>query len=330
MNPILTFLNPLKSDIMSTRDALFSELKNVNPETERFARSVLEQKEKKERLPSLGEIFPWFLCDLLQLDKNSLQRSNVGWLGFYIYTIYIDNLLDDNYSPRPDEILSSSILQGLALRNLSSVVINTPYENNFYEYLYSAVNSEYKEVEIKSKINNLAAKEEVSIGKNRILLAYASSLAAINISRSDEILEITNSILVSLQYLDDIADFEDDFITENYSYLLSWMLQSNPSFLKNLENSPSLIRAQVLRELLTSNALAIVLSKIANNLNLTVGIINKSTTISYKSEALKFVEELISNIGEFNEYLNQIDDSFIDEQILDKVEHHIKIIAQSS
>ena len=139
---------------------------------------------------------------------------------------------------------------------------------------------------------------------------------------------------MSLQYLDDVTDFEEDFRTNNFTVLLSDAFKANTKF--NLELKVGSNR-KLLEELFVTGALKRVIEKIEILLNQSILLINKQGLNNHsKKISVDFFVSLQLCISSFNQFLKTNYKDFrelpIDKQngILDKTQKYISIIAQST
>lgn len=336
LNPVNIFYANYKSQILGVRNSLFSELELVSKDFSEEARKILDQKIlSNNNLPLLGELFPWIIRDLIKSEHSSTHKISVGWLAIYLYTLFLDEYVDNPNIISSKKFITGSLLAKSGLLKISRITNNTPFENYVDDALsYSALNQSL-DVTLRNKVTkSIDAKENYSKGKNYILLACAGALAAENSKYSNFITEFTESLLLSLQYLDDITDYKEDFYSGNLTVLLNEAFKENQIF---LEKSKNVSNDALLSELISTGALQRTLEKILHLLNKSMKIIDENhLTDNSDNSAIRLFFALKINISTFIEFLktNCIKFKNLPEEskkyILDESRRKIGIIAQST
>jgi hypothetical protein len=333
INPTIHFYKSYEKNIFDTREALFNDLSRISCEFGNEARLILEAKLKSNNnIPLLGELFPWIIKDLINGDSKMTHSISVGWLAIYLYTLFLDEYLDNPKQLQPEKFLTGSLLASTGLLRISRFTNNTPYEKYIEDALSFSAKNQRLDLLFQSEKVDLNFKESYSEGKNYVILACAGALAAKNSKHSDFIIQFTEKLLLSLQYLDDICDYQKDFIEKNYTVLLSDTFQNRPDFTTTLKTYSN---RELLSELIKTGSLRRVLNKLITLLNQSIILINNQSKIDKKASvelfyALKFNCLALSNYLEENQDQFALLPNKSQVVILDKVEKYITIIAQSS
>ncbi|MCG8092943.1 MAG: hypothetical protein JAZ17_04815 [Candidatus Thiodiazotropha endolucinida] len=247
-NPSKIFYERIKPNVDRTRAFVVADVTNMSAFLLDGAQSLVNKRLKKNNVPVLGELIPWMLSDLFELEPVQVQDIATAWLKVYLYTCLIDDLLDEEARFSPEEILTSSLLFQEGSAALFNVVRDTKYETLLKKSFYLSAEGELQDL---SQQQDIAAnKSSTSIKKNYVLLSCAAALAARADKRGNAIVEFSEAILLGLQYLDDIADWEQDFENGNYTKLLSQGID----FETELTTTPS--RKRMLSSLVETGALS--------------------------------------------------------------------------
>jgi hypothetical protein len=288
-----------QSDIINVRDQLFASIEKRSELLAQISKGILSNKLKDSNYPLWGEIYPWMISELTGISKEDCLKISTGWLAIYIHSIYIDQCLDKNIIIQKEELLASSLLAKEGLLNLYKIVNNTKYEKLFEDSLSVSANYELFDVLNKLNFDRLDSKEEIAVEKNRLILACAGAFAALDTKNADYIISLTNSLLLSLQYLDDVTDFYEDFNDGNFSYLLAYGL-GNINAANSINSKEGL-----LEKLIISNSLLNTLIKIKGSVDATITILSERKTNLLDTNAYAYFILLHSTIGEFIEYLKK-------------------------
>lgn len=334
-NPSITFFESYESDINRVRESLFSELDGISSKFGVEARNLLKEKLKSNKdKPLLGELFPWIIKDLVEAETDSTHQISVGWLAIYLYTLFLDEFVDD---PKPisiNKFMTGAALAKTGFLKLSRFTSNTAYEQYIDEAFSFSLYNQNLDVLFQKNTSQGAVKESYSAGKNYVLLSCAGALAAQNSKYGDFITKFSQSLLLSIQYLDDISDFREDFSEGNFTVLLDDVFKNNPLFQMELNR---ITNKELLEELIVTGALQRVINKTQLLLSQSINLIieNNLETHSKKS-SIELFKSLQFYVSSFNIFLTNNSKHFRyfsqakQKSILDKVEKYIAIIAQSS
>ena len=336
INPSISFFRNYESSILKTRESLFAELDSISSDFGNEARKILKAKlQSNNNTPLLGELFPWIIKDLVNADSDTTQKISVGWLAIYLYTLFLDENVDNPKALEPTKFIAGSLLAKTGLLKISRFTNNTPYES----FIDKAFSFSAKNQQLDSKFQNektdIDFKEKYSEGKNHIVLVCAGALAAENSKHAEFITQFTKNLLLTLQYLDDLADYKEDFVANNFTVLLSDTFNNNSEFNSLLKQSSN---RKLLSELVSTGALQRVVEKIVVLLNQSMLLIKQEKAIDTEvsKSAVEFFFTLNTYCTSLSNFLNKNQNLFrslpTEKQagILVKVENYITIIAQST
>ncbi|MGV8018307.1 MAG: hypothetical protein AB2L26_09045 [Ignavibacteria bacterium] len=332
INPSLLFYEYYKTDIEKCRERLFLEIGKGSTEFGNEVRKLLDKKLHTSGSPLMGELFPWIISDLTMLNNSITYEISVGWLAIYLYTVFLDEYLDAPTLQTPSQIIAGSLLAKVGLLKISHFTTKTPYEDLVNEALTKSALCEKMDIEYQKKITNHSIKERYSRGKNMVIFSCAYAFASQNERYAGFIIDFTNHLLLALQYLDDIADYDSDFKIGNYTVLLNYALKDSRDLVKS---SKILTANELLKELILTGAFIRVLGKINDLLEKIAHLIMDSGLIEDKP-SIEFLFNLKSLCSEFcnllinNRFTFRFKSQKEQQIVLDKVRHYITIIAQSS
>src|SRR3990170_6843471 len=307
-DPSWELFTTIEHEVLEVRSSLLGELDRVSPKISIAAKEMLDDKLMKVNTPLLGELFPWIIQDITGLDKDVTKRVAVGWLALYIYTIFLDEYLDGKKEISPEEFLAGSLLAKIGLLNLHEIVIGTKFQNVFDDALIVSADGQLHDVVFKSKQKNMFDLEDTAKKKNYLLMTCASALAALSDENSEVIIEFAMSLLLIFQYLDDLADWEEDIHDKRITLVFEQLSEylSEIDFVQVFELSHD----QVLERLISSGSLIRVLNRISELLSSSLMTI---ATINYqqdKSPSWKFFLSLEQELNHLQSILGGIENSF--------------------
>ncbi|MCI5050853.1 MAG: hypothetical protein MRY57_00915, partial [Candidatus Pacebacteria bacterium] len=184
-----------------------------------------------------------------------------------------------------------------------------------------------KEEQLKSEITRNEYKAEYSEKKNDLikLCMYALvSMCTNDVDKKNKIVDFTNKLQLSFQYLDDIADLKEDLKDKNYTVILNTLLQK-----VSIEN----INEDNLISLLIENK--VLLNFVSNIVDLFKDI-NSMIDNKISSSSKTYFNNISKNLDVLHIYLKGINlDLFkLDERYkvskIKEVEKRIEIVASSS
>lgn len=335
-NPSFRFFNFYQSQIQEVRNSLFSQLEEISPDFSSEIINLFEDKlRNNDNKPPLGELFPWIIKDLTSMRTATVKKISIGWFAIYLYTLFLDEYVDDKKPIKPEVFLAGSILAKIGLTNLTKIVKGTKYESLVDKSLNESALYQLRDVRKQNTKGQLNEKEIYSAGKNKIIFACAGALAASNSKHSKFIIQLTNSLLLSLQYLDDIADFEEDFLNSNYTVLLHNIDDVKVKSLFSKTNNTSY--RILLSQLIVNGSLERVTTKLSDLFSNSIHLIKQlDKKVISKTESYILFKDLIFLIDSLNQLLKSKAvyfpsmSKFAQEDLLNQVEQKIKYIAQSS
>ena len=233
------------------REVFLSDLKKL-PEACEIAVCDKYKARLKDRdgAPLLGEFAPWMLSDILAVESpNSAERILSPWMGLYVHTLLLDDIIDTNDKRVAAPVLiASSLIAERSIRRLHEMFphdswVKLKLDESFLEMATAAID------EIQNHRNSLqiySEKDIADIGKKFSILNLCGAML-LGDSRED-VLDDSALLPVSLlssgmQLLDDITDWYDDWQIGNYTPLLTETLD----FLNSLTIGSSLPSANFSR-----------------------------------------------------------------------------------
>lgn len=271
-NPSRLLFHKHEKDILKTRESLYKFLNEKVPLMSKGVLDILKRKEKKgkqENLPVMFELFPWIIKDLTGLSWRKTHQISINWLAINIYVSFLDEHLDTKTEINAEEFLGASVLSQKGLLNLFKIVNGTKFEKLFNDSLFSSANFQLDDVLNQQLVlNNNYKKTQSASGKNQILIACAGAIAASKQEDSKFVIQFTKQILLAVQFLDDLADFEDDFKDNNITVLLNEVAKQNEI------NRNDLTRKELIEKLIFTNSLINVINQIESSLSAAIVLIN--------------------------------------------------------
>lgn len=291
-----------QENILHVRQSLFKDLNQKSPLLGKAVKRILETKiEKALQAPLMFELLPWIIGDFSNINRKETEKLAVNWLAVYLYVTYIDDHLDEKKPLIADEILGASVSAQKGLLNLFKIVQGSKYEKIFNDSLFSSASFELVDIIEQSNSENIDSKTISSGGKNHILFICAAAFAASDRENGDFIIKLTRKLLLAIQYLDDLADFENDWYTKNYTVLLSGM---------NV-NSKMGDRIELLNAIVTNGSLYRVLMEIEQALDsIQILLIKKRVIIGKKNASIMFFSAINLEITKLRIYLEEKVDDF--------------------
>lgn len=332
-NPVWRLHAAMKKEILHTRSSLFTELDQISPAVGAASRGILASKLQKSTVPPVGELFPWIMGDILQADNAETHKVAEGWLALYIYTLFLDEHLDNRAPISPESFMAGSLLSKIGLLNLHRIVVGTEYESVFEKALNESAKGQFRDATEHSSWYKIADIDDSAEKKNHLLLACAGAMAALNTKHASVIIQFTRSIVLALQYLDDLGDWEEDYRQSNRTTLLAIALRESEG--RDLPFA-DLSRPQVLHKLIISGALERVLLKTQRLLRSALPIVSPLISHRGDSPVVVYFSQIDRGISHLLSLLNGREQDFerlsVDERsiITRKVERSIQIVAQSS
>ena len=326
LNPVFELYEANEKNVSSSKENLFSNLERINPKIRLQIESLYHSKKKNNPLPFLGELYPWFISDLFQIEnKEIITNVSEGWLGLYYYTIFIDDLIDLN-SRNIDskQLISLTALMKEGLLKLYNSVSGTKYEYLFSELLNNALNQGKNEELLQGIVGNKENKLVYTKHKNDLIKICALGIIAkseVSEDKANAILEFTDKMQLSFQFLDDITDLKEDYIHRNYTVILDNLISKSSKSNLNSDNLiESLVQKNILLDFLCS-------------LNELFIDIENSISKSRKSSSTQYINSVSFLVNDFYEFLKVASPNFIGlsqekkNKIVVDIEKRIEILA---
>jgi len=334
-NPASIFYKNYEKQILTVRKELLSKVGQISKEFESEAKKILERKlETNGGNPLLGEMFPWIISDLVNGKRAETKKVSVAWLAIYLYTIFLDDYIDDPEPLSSAKFMTASILAQIGLLNIGRLTYKTEYEKEVAKAFSFAARNQGLDIKFQSVISKESVKAKYSRDKNYLVIACAGAMAAQNGRFGKSIMRFSESLLLALQYLDDIADYKSDFRSGNITVLINHALRNDLLPGLEIENTSD---RELLRHLVATGAFQRVTKKLITLLDQAITIVETDSDLkSTQSTTIAFFISLRSNIMNFNSFLrkNQKDFASFDmikqNVILDQVEKIIPLVAQST
>lgn len=287
---------------------------------------LLERIKKKSEGRAFGELIPFILGDLSGVDAQTTKKIAISWLSIYLHIVLLDDQMDRGHRPTTNELLASSFLFQRGVGELNSLLTNEKHRNQFQQFLVTAIESQASD-EIAA---TLEERRMFALGKNYGLLGCALVFATLAKERGEDILQFTRSILLALQYLDDLADWSLDYEKGTWSVLLSMAFGVGNKPVNNCSN-----KYRILEKLVDSGALNMLLLETRTLVDRAINIMpDRQRTLSTSTGGFfmsleKSLIELVAYVAETKKKMlgaNQ-EERIV---ILEKLEHQLKIVAMSS
>lgn len=328
-NPVYELYNKHKDNIETSKELLFSRLGKINPAIKKQVENLYHKRKEKNPVPYLGELYPWVISDLFDIDNvDEIHEISQNWLALYYFTIFTDDVID---SPSKqfvgNEMISLTALMKEGLFKLYKSVINTPYETEFENAINSVLNQGKIEEQNSNKITSKEIKVDYSAKKNDLIKLCTYSLVSLCPApeKKKNIINFTNKLQLCFQYLDDITDIKEDFNDNNYTVILNSLL-SEVGIAKIKEDN-------IIELLIERGILHKFIQEISGMFDDIYKLINKSRKTISKS----YFINIHDNIKQLDILLNKINlklyyniDSLYRDEITTKIKKQINIITASS
>jgi len=329
-NPSAILFHAHEKNILSVRETLFASISSISVPMAKAAEDILMRKIDQAGGKStvrLFEIFPWVLKDLADLSWHKTHDVSVNWLAVYLYVTFLDDHLDSKTNIKAEEFLGASILAQKGLLNLFKVVHGTKYESLFTNALLSSASSQLTDVLEQAEVKTEQfGKASSASGKNNILIACAGALAAACNTDSPFIIDFTKKLLLAVQLLDDLADFEEDFSRNNVTILLNDIYERN----HDLQSKYS--RKDILSKLVESGSLLNVIKRISNSMQAAKDLLSTNVRHKTRRPSVEFFQTIHKTIVSFESALSVYKigysslSSIEKDTILDEVDNYVSRI----
>lgn len=251
-HPAIVLVAKKRMEIRSNRALLLRQLRAASPVLARFVAAQLRRNDLTSP-PRIGEAWPWFLADLAGLHPSLVRDVGQAWLAVYLYTALLDASCDEPTAQSPSASLAAALLFEIGFGDLLVLTARTSSQNDLRVCVHDALVNQIKDVQFKRDSTDLVSKRSVAAGKNSGFLVCTAAFAALGVCDAKPLDAFTRSMLLTLQHLDDIADFESDWAASNFTPLLIEAGESLATI------QPGAGRFEILEQLIRSSALTNVL-----------------------------------------------------------------------
>ena len=223
-----------------------------------FGREIVEGAQRIIRrlestpLTRSGLLFPSMLEHICKVSQFDGQKLRTAWKALYLYSMHLDNAMDEDYEIHPFEHIASTALLVVALRELRLAVAGSIYEDSLKKHLMRAISGQARDASFRSNPPSDSAElVRASIDKNFHLVALATAYTARANSKEASAIAFAEAIIPAIQYLDDVTDVESDLRCGSRTYLI---------YKSGIDvHESTKVRSDQLGSLLSSNALIDVL-----------------------------------------------------------------------
>jgi hypothetical protein len=226
-------LRPFEDDVRRCRRLFFSELAALPaPFGEIAQRNYAARVKRGNGRAVLGEYAPWLVTSLVGItDRTAIDRVVIPWLQVYTFVIFLDAVFDEPDHPEKEALLiTAALLLERGIAALSTLPNSSPE-------LFQAVDECFVDT-ARAALTELAAHRariesysdsdleklghKVAVVK---LCAYytLSAQGPVGIGPLD--LDALQGLFSGIQLLDDVTDWHEDWLGENYTYPLSLCCQ---------------------------------------------------------------------------------------------------------
>lgn len=287
-NPAIELLAQRREAVLRTRRRLCMRMDAIVPRSSEAVELLIHQRSVGSDIPPVGELWPWLLADLAGIPEARIRREAEAWLALYLYSAVLDDALDELGTPQTINPIAASLLFQLGLSDLMALSAGTRWARVITDSANRAIRYQAADVRLRTTRGNLRAKRQASAGKNTGYMAIAAAIGLGGRVDPSPLVQFSKRVLLALQHLDDIGDFEADYRSENFTPLLSsWALKDQG------ESVDGLSRYDLLERLILTGALETTLRE---TLDL-IGSGRRRLERSYeyedpKSAGLDFIEKI--------------------------------------
>jgi len=176
---------------------------------------------------SVTVLFPYWLIESLPIKKKVKEDLMLAGAFYSRYILTLDSTMDDTQKdPQqlPNRLILINILQIKAMELLRQLFpSDSPFWKYYDKYMLEYWKSVAWEKEHSSRIRRWCITDIERIGGKSAPFKVAGAAIAILANKEEEIAKLEKLIEYSqtaIQMIDDIDDWKDDLINNNYSYFL--------------------------------------------------------------------------------------------------------------
>jgi len=330
-HPGAILLRSKRAEIRRNRFELLRQVRAVSPPLGRFVCKALSDRDGLDP-PPIGEVWPWLLADLAGLPEETVADVARAWLAVYVYTLLIDRACDEPERPTPEATLAGALLFEVGLGDFLSITAGTPWQRTVRESARLALGHQFRDVTLPDSGISADARRISSAGKNTGFLICTAAFAALGVCDATALERFTRSLLLALQHLDDIADFETDWARRNTTPFLRFRQEWLP------EKAAPVSRFDLLEALVVSGALERVLIDVRDAIRGQLPLIRRSygpreatSSWSFLMSLLEALDTALDTVGEAAAVIAVSQHHRTTTMgILTKVDHSLRIVAQQS
>lgn len=280
----------LRRQQIEYREHAFTMLSDYSPKLVEVARN-LTQRYTSGRTNRAGELLPILLSEIVSIDAEQIKKVGGAWFCLYLYTLLLDDQMDNKYQATAAEYMAGTALLSSGLLELRKMVSGTAYEKDFEEAITRAISGQAEDFEGSRQASGGDERVLQSQSKNQYLVALAHAFSAVS-GQGEKLVPFVRNLTLAVQYLDDISDFMEDYHDGNFTVLLSKASSKTGSLHSN--------RSELLLDLVASGALLDVLSSTRDAIDqalMHVDRTDKGALLPYMSTIRSNVVDLICDLS---------------------------------
>lgn len=328
--PAATLIREKRDHVARARARMVDRVATVAPELLSYLTGFLERRAAHGWLPSVGEAWPWLLAELTGIDAEIANRVGPSWLALYWYTLIIDSQCDNFPAPvPPGETLMGTLLFELGLCDMLSLTTLDESRQLVRSSIHEALRNQMRDVQARTVAPSTDAQWAASALKNSGFVAGAAALASMANVDPSTLLRFSRSVLLALQHLDDLADYQGDFTEGNPTPLLTLARE------RGALETAGMDRLAVTAGLLTSGALSTVLRETRDILTRARGTIGHGNAPAVTPSS-RFLMGLVRELTRCERYVRFVETRFDEAsevargRYLIEIERRVLIVAQHS
>lgn len=280
--------------VLADREAILARVARVSSVCADVARNLIDEHCQTSPAPPLGEIWPLLLADLAGVDTAKMRRVSQAWLAIYLYTLMLDRHCDEPQKPEAAVVLTGTVLFEIGLGDLLEITSGTPWANEVRSSVHDAIRSQLGDLTCRGREASLDDKRKHAAAKNSGFFMCVAAIAAVGGIDPGALRKFTSNVLLALQHLDDIGDFEPDYLRGHFTPLLSSAAElSDPV----VSTTQKLSRSELLTALIKSQALYAILAEARTVLRQATKEISAAYDASNSSPSRFYLSGLDEAIG---------------------------------
>lgn len=290
-HPAVRLLAVHSSEIERSRTDVLRELRRTSKPLARLVADLFKSRHALNP-PAIGEVWPWLIGDLAGLPCIQVRRVAKAWLALYTYALMLDATCDEaEAAPNALQALAGALLFEMGFGDFFAMTAGTPWNDVVRDAFRAAIHHQEADVRYASDPFDLRAKKKSAAGKNSGFVICTAALAATTKVDGLMLEGFARSLMLALQHLDDIADFEEDWRSKNFTPILTRARKS----LRKVDRLSG-GRSEILEALIVSGALRDVLLETFNGITRALNLLNHDRGETGPSAAAEFFETLRTSI----------------------------------